>query len=692
MANTYSAGIATAYGAAVRGGYTGTYDDFCRQQAEYAESAAAVEQAKADAETAADAAEASKTAAAGSASAAATSAGQASTSATNAANSATAANASKNAAATSATEAGNFATAAAGSAATAQGVLESIPPSYDDLTDEVADLKEDLTSESKISAEVYEENSGSIGSAGNIVLFFPIKAGETYTVKNTGVSGMSVFSQNTKGTTSGDVVEQISNWIAASGSVTWTASYDAKYIRAYCIGQSAVSIKRTGTIIDEINSNVSDLQSETSFIKSKIISGYDKETQTMTITDESYYSAWDGSVGSYVDSERTDKISVSAGDVYFISGTYHNAVALIVAYNSSNAFVAASSVLDTGSTVHDVVDYKYTVPSGITKIAFSSFTDNGRGLTVKKGVPIYAGDASEEMYSLFTSKIGSGYWKDKKIVWYGTSIPEGGYPQIVGELLGANVINEAVGTSRVHFKYPITPTEENPYCFGTGFKAAARTMSNTLEEQEWIIDNWNSNFWTADKPDAMTEELAEEIRSYSYENKIGKYLTDETFPDLFVFDHGHNDTTGTLEIQNQYYSQYGEYNLYTFRGAMNFLIKQILGYNPKARIVMIGEYTGTDSDFVPNMQLQVAHDWNIPICKQWERLGWTKTKSITVNAHWVKIGSYYYWTPDSTAHTMTVFDSWVPDGTHPIFDGSGRANNFIATSIAKWLDNEVNLL
>ena len=29
MANTYSAGIVTAYGAAVRGGYTGTYDEFC---------------------------------------------------------------------------------------------------------------------------------------------------------------------------------------------------------------------------------------------------------------------------------------------------------------------------------------------------------------------------------------------------------------------------------------------------------------------------------------------------------------------------------------------------------------------------------------------------------------------------------------------------------------------------------------
>lgn len=39
MAETYSAGIVTAYGAAVRGGYTGTYEQFCAEQASFAASA-----------------------------------------------------------------------------------------------------------------------------------------------------------------------------------------------------------------------------------------------------------------------------------------------------------------------------------------------------------------------------------------------------------------------------------------------------------------------------------------------------------------------------------------------------------------------------------------------------------------------------------------------------------------------------
>ena len=60
MSKTYSAGIVTAYGAAKRAGYTGTYEDFCRQQAQYAQNASAIEQAKQDAQTAKDQAQTAK--------------------------------------------------------------------------------------------------------------------------------------------------------------------------------------------------------------------------------------------------------------------------------------------------------------------------------------------------------------------------------------------------------------------------------------------------------------------------------------------------------------------------------------------------------------------------------------------------------------------------------------------------------
>lgn len=148
---TYSAGLVTAYGAAVRGGYRGTYAEFCRQQAEYADNAAAVEQAKTDVQSAATSAAGSATSAGASATAAAGSATSAGASATAAAGSATTAGQHKDAAATSATNAASSATAAAASATSAatsasaaQAVLDSIPEDYSDLSEDVDQLKADL--------------------------------------------------------------------------------------------------------------------------------------------------------------------------------------------------------------------------------------------------------------------------------------------------------------------------------------------------------------------------------------------------------------------------------------------------------------------------------------------------------------------------------------------------------------------
>lgn len=184
MSKTYSAGIVTAYGAAKRAGYTGTYEDFCRQQAGYAESAASVEQAKTtavnaastatakagEATTAATAAQTAKTQTEAAASQALTDistarsgaisaiqtegatqttnataqAQAAATSATTASTKASEASASATNAGQSATNAAASATSAANAASAAQAVLESIPENYLDLSEDVDKLKADL--------------------------------------------------------------------------------------------------------------------------------------------------------------------------------------------------------------------------------------------------------------------------------------------------------------------------------------------------------------------------------------------------------------------------------------------------------------------------------------------------------------------------------------------------------------------
>lgn len=168
---TYSAGLVTAYGAAVRGGYRGTYAEFCRQQAEYADNAAAVEQAKTEVQSAATSAADSATSAGASATAAAGSATSAGASATAAAGSATTAGQHKDAAATSATNAASSATAAeaaatsaATSASEARAVLESIPEDYSDLSEDVDKLNESLDALSVDSEEVIVFKQGNISS------------------------------------------------------------------------------------------------------------------------------------------------------------------------------------------------------------------------------------------------------------------------------------------------------------------------------------------------------------------------------------------------------------------------------------------------------------------------------------------------------------------------------------------------
>lgn len=175
MSNTYSAGVATAYGAAVRGGYTGTYAEWCAAMADFGDkSQQAIDAAEQAAQSATEAAN-SATDAADSASAAATSEGNAADSAAAAHNSETNAAASESAAAQSATgaavsasEAATSATNAAASAAAAQAVKDSIPADYTKLSNDVSDLKSNIN--------VVKSASGSVLGIDDAVTDSEIKA------------------------------------------------------------------------------------------------------------------------------------------------------------------------------------------------------------------------------------------------------------------------------------------------------------------------------------------------------------------------------------------------------------------------------------------------------------------------------------------------------------------------------------
>lgn len=138
-----------------------------------------------------------------------------------------------------------------------------------------------------------------------------------------------------------------------------------------------------------------------------------------------------------------------------------------------------------------------------------------------------------------------------RIVWYGTSIPAAGkyslrnynsYPLRVGDILSSYVYNEAVGSSSLTCKIPGNISPSNPYGFSNDFELCSRCFTNSIAEMNWIIDHYNDtsvfNYRTVE---SLSDSDKEFIRSCSYENKLNSYLSAKK-PDIFVFDHGYNDS------------------------------------------------------------------------------------------------------------------------------------------------------
>ena len=375
------------------------------------------------------------------------------------------------------------------------------------------------------------------------------------------------------------------------------------------------------------------------------------------------------------------EVNVTPGQSYMVSGyTYVlNTFPLVVFFND-NTYVDYVNGSE-GNNRNVIV----TVPENVNTMVV-----NGKPYEIY--ISRCATNVKEGVDNLFQKSSNLFNFEHKNIVWFGTSIPANGwfgsehpnaYPQQVGRLIDANVINEAIGSSSIFCKDPALITTDNPYGFMGNFEGCSRCLTNSLEEMQWIIDHYDSSIWTSHAPSSMDSWLANEIKNCSYERKLDKYLTANTMPDLFVFDHGFNDSTDV----NNYYDTYGEYNTYCFRGGMNFLIKRILDFNPYANIVIIGNYTTTRD--VPEMQETVARDWAIPIYKQWEYLGLSLTQEVSASGYWNDTSDGYVWVDDGVSRTYTVRDRLVPDHIHPWSNPTGKVIQKMAQLIAKWLTTNV---
>lgn len=243
---------------------------------------------------------------------------------------------------------------------------------------------------------------------------------------------------------------------------------------------------------------------------------------------------------------------------------------------------------------------------------------------------------------------------DFSIVWFGTSIPAGGYPLIVGTLLGCTVYNEAVGESLVRLgwgKNCIAEGDEidiwgcsstdtgsfNP--MSNTITALAKSMSASKAEKRYLLDNLthfeNITGSTLNR-EVQTDEV---IMGYSYEEKLLKYIDssreDYTPVDLIVFDHGHNDLNpdgdpkwDTYDIANRDKANYW--------GAMNFLMDIIRKYNPHQNICQISHYQG-NVDYSANFykaQQQFAEHWGIPFMELYKLTQMSTTEQFRTSGYW----------------------------------------------------------
>lgn len=376
-------------------------------------------------------------------------------------------------------------------------------------------------------------------------------------------------------------------------------------------------------------------------------------------------------------------LAVNPGDLVWFEGYCYNSAFPVVVLLYENG-VIGTAFHENGSMYGNIV-----VPSRVDTVVI-----NGSNNSVCAAIVSNTSGkiASVKKYVDDSTALTGNHLKGKKIVWFGTSIPAGGYigsavtrnyPSFIAEKYNCTVYNEAVGSSCAHCKEVGLVSTNNPYGFNTNYTLSSRCLTNTQSEMQWMIDHYNDSFWT-NKP-SLTDTYKAEMLSFSYESKLDKYLTENTFPDLFVFDHGYNDYVTSTD----YYTGH-EYEPYTLQGALNFLIRRIYSYNPEAKIVIIGNYKyQTRNGLVVDAQEALAKRWDIPIFDTWRHTG-LSDEQVYTDFTWVQSGTS--WTKQTgTQHLESLTNILLPDGVHP----HSRPDNLIidrmADTIGKWLNMISNI-
>lgn len=417
-------------------------------------------------------------------------------------------------------------------------------------------------------------------------------------------------------------------------------------------------------ILDDVSSRLSTTESNMPF---------EYVAQTMTIIPDSYYSKFSGSLVANTAYDATSIDNYDGVTTYAVSCDVNGgSTSLAVYLDASNAIIGTQGDGANGVTV-TYNNQALTPPAGTKKILLTAFYT---GLfIVSKKTAVRAMGINEASGALSP-------WNGKKIVWFGTSIPATGYPQILGNLTGANIVNEAVGSSMVR-RGKIGTTAEDPYGWsGLAWQNVGRSLSQTLAEKNDLINNWSTwrTILTNTPPTTLSAGDIAQILDCSWENKLNRHLGTGNRADLYIIDHGHNDNL-TSDSDSQYTSVPADSNdRNTFIGSVNYIVRKILEDNPRARIAFVGHYENARKTRISTAQQTLAEYWDFPLLELWKKMGWTQ-QQVTTSGFW----SSGTWNASGGTPTLrTITQIWMEDDLHPTSD---PAKQIIAKNILPWLNS-----
>lgn len=299
----------------------------------------------------------------------------------------------------------------------------------------------------------------------------------------------------------------------------------------------------------------------------------------------------------------------------------------------------------------------------------------------------------------FTEKkyIAPNFFKGKRILWLGTSIPEGnhrpayGYPDLVAKRLGCEVINKAIGASGIRSGIISKVTNDDQYGLVGASWNITRNLTQPKSLKQDFVDNWDT--WKVkftDSPASLTQDQKDIILNSSYETILDPYLTNDNVCDVYVIDHGWNDADADLIGKDSDGNKYNtweflttpdsesksvdpyRYNTKTFRGAFNWIIKHILEKQPQATIVLTTCIENVEHHVSVDAQNNIATENSLHIIPLWRAAGLSPR---TINA-WKYINAQFelqYGLKIDTVKNVRVYD-----GTHPQGFMTVKLANFIA--------------